>query len=174
MTTGDSARSSAFPAPATAAPASTDAGSPPADAAGGDSTDAAVRDHIVAEHNALRDILARVETTTDLHDLLALLSGLERLLIAHFATEEADKGFERLLGRRAPHLLGGLDAVLGEHCEILADLDRLATDARACLDGPVSEVHRRATALAARLHAHEEKETALLVGVMYDDLGNAS
>ena len=178
MTTGEFARSSAFSAPATTAPTSTAAtDSPPAPASPGatGTPDApGVRDQIVAEHQALREVLARVETAPDLDDLLALLAELQRLLISHFATEEADEGFERLLGRRAPHLLGGLDAVLSKHCEILADLNRLAGNARACLDGPVAEVRQQAAALAARLHAHEEKETELLVGAMYDDLGIAS
>ena len=166
MTTGDPARSSAHSAPATAAPASKDTASPPADAAGGDSTDAAVRDHIVAEHNALRDVLARVETTTDLHDLLALPSAPGAPADRPLRHRGGRRGVRAAAGPTRAAPAGGLDAVLGEHCEILADLDRLATE-RPRLPRRTGgfQVHRRATALAARLHAHEEKETALLVGV---------
>lgn len=133
-----------------------------------------VADKIAEEHRALRQVLARVEKATDLHRLLALLAELRRLLVPHFASEEDDEGFERLLGRRAPHLLSDLDEVLDEHGELLADVDRVAAAARACLDGPVAEVRRQAAELAARLHAHEERETALLVGAVYDDLGTPS
>jgi Hemerythrin HHE cation binding domain len=134
----------------------------------------AVHEQILAEHRALREVLVRVQTHSDLYDLLALLAELRALLVPHFATEEADEGFERLLGRRAPHLLAGLGEVLDEHGEILADVDRLTAAARACLDGPVAAVRRQAGALVARLHAHEEKETELLVGAVYDDLGTPS
>lgn len=137
-------------------------------------TAGSVHKRIVAEHLALKEILARIEAATDLPRLLALLAELRGLLVPHFATEEADEGFENLLGRRAPHLLGGLEAVLDEHAVILADLDRLAAAARACLDGPVAEVRAQAANLVARLHAHEEKETELLVGAVYDDLGTPS
>lgn len=129
---------------------------------------------IAEEHRALREILTRVETATDLPALLAALGELRALLIPHFAGEEADEGIEGLLGRRAPHLLSHLEHVLGEHAEILEDLDRVTACACACLDGPVAEALREAAALAARLHAHEEKETELLVGAVYTGLGTAS
>jgi hypothetical protein len=129
---------------------------------------------IAEEHRALGEVLARVEAATDLPALLAALGELRALLIPHFAGEEADEGFEGLLGRRAPHLLGHLEHVLGEHGEILEDLDRLTAQACACLEGPVAAVLREGAALAARLHAHEAKETELLVGAVYTDLGTAS
>jgi len=145
----------------------------PGSGAAGPVTTAAAdaRREIAAEHRQIRSLVAELETTRDLEELLPRLAGLRELLMSHFAREEAPGGLHRMVDRAAPRLAGPIQALFDEHRELLAHLDGLEERTRACLEGPVAASRGSAADLCRGLHEHEAAETELLAGALYDDIG---
>ena len=136
--------------------------------------DQAWEETIEQDHHAIKEILARLEATTDLHILLPILEELRLSLVAHFAREEAPEGMHEIIADMAPNTVASLQNILGEHQVFLDQLDSVIERGRACLKGPLAEVLHDATALSESLHDHEERETALFTDAVFTDLGRSS
>jgi hypothetical protein len=126
------------------------------------------------DHRALQVVLGRVEGTRDLNLLIPLLEELHRLLQGHFSREEAPDGPYRTIEEAAPHHLGRLQDLVEEHRAFLAQIRELEGKIRACLDGPVAEIHVAVRGLCDRLQQHEADETGLFMDALYTDLGESS
>ncbi len=126
------------------------------------------------DHYAIKKILRRLETTTDLHHLVPILDELHTCLLEHFAREEAPAGLHELIASMAPDTVATLQNVLGEHQGFLERLDRLRTKAQKCLEGPIAAVLRDTGVLSESLHAHETRETRLFADAVFTDLGRSS
>jgi hypothetical protein len=125
-----------------------------------------------AAHRRIRDLTSRIENVRDLPELLGHLREYRSVLMPHFLDEEGVDGLYEMIRRMSPRQLGLADALLKEHGALLAEIDRVAERARACLAGPVAAVLDEARALARRVGAHEAREDALLLDTMYTDLGH--
>ncbi len=130
-----------------------------------------VADAILEEHRRIREMAERIEASRDLHQLLDGLTEFRALLEQHFLTEEAPDGFYDSVRMAAPRNLMKIDKLKAEHETFLANLDRVRHRIRACLDGPLAEIFRDAGALAQALRDHEGREDALLIDIIYTDLG---
>jgi hypothetical protein len=126
------------------------------------------------DHRALQVVLGRVEGTRDLNLLVPLLEELHRLLQGHFSREEAPDGPYNTIEEAAPHHLGRLQELVGEHRAFLANVRELEGKVRACLDGPVAEIHDAVRHLCDRLQQHEADETSLFMDALYTDLGESN
>ncbi len=126
---------------------------------------------IEQDHDAIKEILARIEATSDLHVLLPLFERLRVELLEHFEREEAPEGEHDIITNMAPNTVASLQNVLGEHPVFIERLDSLIERARACLEGPLAEILRDAVALLESLHDHEAREMALFNDAVFSDLG---
>jgi len=132
---------------------------------------AAARREIAEEHRTLRTLVERLEATADPEALHRRLDELRGLLALHFAREEAPDGLHRAIDGSAPHRTVSVQGLFEEHREYLAELARLAEEARALVAGPVAALREGVAELCRKLHEHEAAETELLSGALYDDLG---
>jgi hemerythrin len=130
-----------------------------------------VADAILEEHRKIREMSGRIEASRDLDELLQCLVEFRALLEQHFLTEEAPDGFYETVRIAAPRNLMTVDKMKAEHATFLSDIDRVRQRIRACLDGPMKEIFRDAGALARALRDHEGREDALLMDIIYTDLG---
>ncbi|HEY6099192.1 MAG TPA: hemerythrin domain-containing protein, partial [Anaeromyxobacter sp.] len=112
------------------------------------------------DHDRLEAVIGRLETATDANALSASLDELVRMLTEHFAHEEHSKGFYGLLGARSPEHRQELARMAEEHREILGALKGLVESAKGANGSP--DVRRRSGELAARVLAHEARETTLV------------
>ncbi len=96
---------------------------------------------IEQDHDAIKEILARLEATSDLHALLPLLEQLRVELLEHFEREEAPEGDYDLIANMAPDTVASLQNILGEHEHFLVRLDGLIERLRALVKGPLAECH---------------------------------
>jgi len=142
-------------------------------AAAGPVAQAVSGDQIHEEHRHLRELLERIGATRELEPLLVLLGELSGALEVHFEHEEAPGGLHDVIDASAPHLLERVDVLFDEHRRCLEELERLRSEARATLDGPVAEVRRGVEALCQMLHEHEAAETEILSESLYDELGGS-
>jgi hypothetical protein len=131
----------------------------------------AVHHRIADEHAALRRALDLLEGTRDLERLLPQLASLRRLLVEHFAGEEAADGLHAAVGEAAPSLFPALDHLFEEHRHLIEDLDALIDRATRLAAGPLAEVLAAVAGLAGRLRHHEERENSLLGDSLYTELG---
>lgn len=129
---------------------------------------------IEQEHRMLREILGRLVAADEIAHIHPLLAELRALLVSHFAREEAEDGFYRVVEESGPHLLTQVQVVLDEHPVFLADVDRLLGDVDACVKGPVAKIRKGIESLAEDLHSHEAKENELMGDAFYTDLGGGS
>jgi hypothetical protein len=128
-------------------------------------------DHIVAEHQQIRQLAAALETATQLEDLLGRLRTFRTTIVPHFLAEESPDGLYDMISSLSPRQLSRVAQLKDEHHALLADIDRVAQHAQDCLAGPVAGVLAEASALARRIRKHEATENALLLDTMYLDLG---
>jgi iron-sulfur cluster repair protein YtfE (RIC family) len=126
---------------------------------------------IMAEHELLKEALARLEVTRDVAVLAELLAELADLLDVHFAREERMDGIVRDVGTHAPHRVDALSAVLAEHNELRRAVSALVESARACLAGPIAALYAGVEALREALHSHEARENEIFLDAMYTDYG---
>jgi hypothetical protein len=106
--------------------------------------------------------------------MIPLLDELHRLLQGHFSREEAPDGPYNTIEEAAPHHLGRLQELVEEHRAFLSGIKELEGKVRACLDGPVAEIHGAVATLCDRLQQHETDETSLFMDALYTDLGESS
>lgn len=126
----------------------------------------------LAEHRRIRDLVRQMENTRDLPELLRHLQEFRWLLAAHFLGEEAADGLYDVIRRMSPRQLARVDELEKEHRVFLAEIDRVAERARACLAGPVAAVLAEARALGRSVREHEAREDNLLLDTLYIDLGH--
>ncbi len=126
---------------------------------------------IERDHHAIKEIVGRMESTTDLHRLLPILEELRAALVDHFAHEEAPDGLHELIASMSPETVATLQNVLCEHQDFLRRLDGLIECVQACLAGPLADVLEGAASLAASLRDHEARETVLFTDAVFTDLG---
>jgi hypothetical protein len=124
------------------------------------------------EHRRIKQLLGRLDKTSDLRLMVPLLQELRILLVEHFEQEEAADGFPMMIADPAPHHARILDQLFQEHKTILVNLDDLIEKALFCLDGPLAQVRHGVSDLCGQLRAHEATETELLTDTVYTDLGS--
>jgi len=125
----------------------------------------------IEEHRKIRELTERLGHAQSLVDLLRRLQELRLLMVPHFTDEEAQGGFFDVVRTQASRHLGAVRRLEREHEVLLAELDKLAEGARACLAGPVAEVLRQAREFARRTQEHEARENELLIDALYVDVG---
>lgn len=129
---------------------------------------------IAEEHKALGDSVARLEKTTDPHQILPRLEKLKSQLEHHFESEEGSDGVRDDIESHAPYLLPSLQKIFEEHREFLAEIDALKAKTEALVEGPVAEVLHDTVGLMRRLRDHEARESELLSDVYYTDYGTGA
>ena len=129
-------------------------------------------EQLLVEHRRIRDLTRRIENSRDLPELLRRLQEFRSLLVPHFLGEEAPDGFYDTIRRMSPRQLARVDQLEKEHPAFLAEIDRVAERARACLAGPVAAVLAEARTLVHRMSEHEACEDDLLIETIYVDLGH--
>jgi Hemerythrin HHE cation binding domain len=130
------------------------------------------RADIETQHRELREMVAAIEATGELMQLVPLLEALRTQLQAHFAGEErADGGLVEAVGASAPRHLRRLDELLGEHARLLEAVDELIARGRTLVNGAVRDLVRDTRAVSRQLERHEARETELLTDAIYADIG---
>lgn len=145
--------------------------SPSAGKGAGSAGTRAARQRIDEEHRRLGELLAALESTTDLAALAPRLAGLRELLVAHFASEEGPEGMHDIVAEGAAHRLPNVQHLFEEHRAILLRLDHLRDETSACFEGPVRRVLAGVAELAGTLRRHEADEEDLFSEAFYSDLG---
>ncbi len=138
------------------------------------SIDKAWEASIEQDHHEIKEILERLDATTDPQVTLPLLEELRGALLEHFEREEEPDGLHEIIASMAPNTVASLQNVLGEHQDFIVRLDSLIARARACLEGPLAEIARDSAALTNSLRDHEARETALFTDAVFTDLGRSS
>lgn len=123
------------------------------------------------EHDTIRDIVDRMESTLDIEALWHEVRRLQPLLREHFESEEAADGFFATLRERLPGNFHRVDNLEHEHETLGREAAALDAACRACLEGPIADVCRKARLFAQRIRAHEAQETELLGDAFLNDLG---
>lgn len=144
-------------------------------------------EHVLREHNELREMLdelreflgrPRPETEDEeSHGWAVALSGrlvgLHDKLSSHFRHEE-QVGVLDELTRRKPRASKRIEALKGEHREILDGVRGLVADTLSYSEGTAPEdprLRQRLTTLLDSLTDHERVETELIQRLEYRDLG---
>ncbi len=132
------------------------------------------RASIEEDHDAIKEVLGRMQTITDPQVLLPVLNELRGALSEHFAREEEPEGMHEIVASMAPNSVASLQNILAEHEVFTQRLDRLIEETRACVEGPQAGILRETAELTESLHDHEERETALFTDAVFTDLGRSS
>ncbi len=126
------------------------------------------------DHDAIKEVLGRMQTVTDPKDLLPVLEELRGALSEHFKREEEPDGLHEIVASMAPNSVASLQNVLAEHEVFTERLDRLIEQTRACVEGPQAGILRETSELTESLRDHEARETALFTDAVFTDLGRSS
>jgi hemerythrin-like domain-containing protein len=135
-------------------------------------------DGIVDEHRRLHVHLDAVEAALSgagppeaapVAGLASALAELAPFLRAHFAREEEEGLFDRVLAAW-PHAAAACECLLDEHTALVARLERLRAEAE---EGPatgesLATLRARARSFLEDLGRHEELENELIVGALDD------
>jgi hypothetical protein len=116
---------------------------------------------LALDHRRVDELVARLRSTSDLGDLVAVLEELGDVLVAHFAHEESPGGIYEVMGVANPAVRTPLGDLLGEHYTLLTDIRSLARRGREILECNHVDLHAEARSLADRLVAHETKEDSI-------------
>jgi iron-sulfur cluster repair protein YtfE (RIC family) len=140
-------------------------------------TQSAAVEHVMHEHDALRDKVRRIhsvlaEPTPAQAEIDMLLREFSDMLIVHFANEE-DQGFFTEVTSRAPRLSRQADRLCVEHRDMLHDAEELCRFATA---GSPSmpwwrELSERCHEFNKRLMHHESEENKLLQEANQAEIG---
>jgi hypothetical protein len=140
-------------------------------------------DHLVAEHRRLHGVLRHLrkslvyavgpDEAPSFADTVRILVSLRDELARHFAQEEAGGCLDEAVSHR-PQLSSEARRIEAEHPELLAEIDRLISQARQIEPTPVNQfaLQREFERLFDRISAHEKSETELLrqgFGTNFDD-----
>jgi hypothetical protein len=130
-------------------------------------------DHLIAEHRRLHALLRQMrqaiargvepDERPSFDEVARVLARLRQELVHHFAEEE-DGGCLDEAVSRCPRLAGEAKRIESEHPQILAEIDRLAAQAR---ELPPTYIHQLAIQrefdrLCQELCAHEKAENTLI------------
>ena len=142
-----------------------------------DASDSNIFGRIDAEHQELRDLLARIHRTlandqSSVEEVTKLLRTLCDDLRAHFRNEE-EQGFFSQITDHAPRLTSHADSLCGEHLEMLLDAEALAKQSEM---GDGTDRWRQALSeafhsLSKQLMHHESEENQLLQQAYSEDIG---
>ncbi len=121
---------------------------------------AEIAEALDADHDQLRELLGRLQETTDRAALTETLEELTHALREHFLQEEHAKGLYGLLAARPRQHPSGIAGLVTEHKEILLDLGHLVALCRE-RPAPTQELVRVASEISQRLHDHERREMEL-------------
>lgn len=135
------------------------------------SSPADTREQILSEHQQIRELVGRIEDTTDLAEIVSGLQQLQPLFESHFAREEALDGLHSDIRARAPQHRQAIDRLEQDHRELLADVAELQAQAQACLQGPIREIEALRSRFLLKLREHEARESGLFVDAIWTDLG---
>jgi hypothetical protein len=113
------------------------------------------------EHRELRGLVARLREARDVGELLPALELLHPALSAHFAHEEFPGGLYEAMGALGAAHSSAVRELVDDHYLFLAAVRGLTAAVRHHREGPIDDLLRQAAALATRLRAHEDKESAL-------------
>jgi hypothetical protein len=120
----------------------------------------------------MRDIVRWIQETQDLDELWQRIREFRALLHQRFATEEAPGGFYDDVRAAAPCRPVAIQALRDEHATLLANADGVALRIRACLETTVAELVDDAHRLVRGVRDHEARENAVLMDIVYTDLGH--
>lgn len=129
------------------------------------------KDAVLAEHRALREILARMREAEKREDLVARLLEFRSATRQHFDGEEAPGGFYENVILSAPRHQAALEDLREEHGRFLMEAERLTLTARECPDEELDRLRTDVRSLVERLDDHEARENEILLEVMNTDLG---
>lgn len=148
-----------------------------------DRTDPVIMGHILSEHRELFEQLSTLRTmlATEsppgcerLRELVRAIATLRRHLADHFRQEETG-GFLEEAVARMPRLGSAASDVLGQHPQLLGELDAIVArfgdaDVAPCADAWL-EVHRAFEGFMRRMQEHERAENAVVQQGYNEDLG---
>lgn len=120
-------------------------------------------EQIHEEHGGIKTLLTRLEGAGSVQELLGTVEVLRSTLTGHFAFEESDDGMASVVRDNAPERMDELEALFEEHGALSKALD--------ALEALTHDLVKSRDAFVARVRKHEEKESDLLSGALYDDLG---
>ena len=129
------------------------------------------RQDIDREHQTIRDLVHRMDSTLDIEMLWNEVRRLQPLLREHFDSEESAGGFFATVRERLPGNFHRVDNLQHEHDAFARELAALDAACRVCLEGPIADVCRKARLFAQRIRAHEDQEIELLGDAFLTDLG---
>jgi iron-sulfur cluster repair protein YtfE (RIC family) len=148
-----------------------------------DRPDPVIMGHILAEHRELFEQLTALRTmlATEsppgcerLRELVRAIATLRVHLADHFRQEEMG-GFLEEAVARMPRLGSAATDVLGQHPQLLADLDALVAQFGNVDDAPCAEAWRQThlafEAFMRHMQAHERAENAVVQQGYNEDLG---
>jgi hypothetical protein len=149
--------------------------------AGIDRTDPVILGHILAQHRELFDQITTIRGclaapweagATAAGEAAAALRSLREHLAGHFRQEECGGFLEESIARM-PRLSRAMQAVIGEHPGLLAELDGLIETVGVADISPLAwgQAARDFEAFAAHLLAHERNEHAVVQEGYNEDLG---
>jgi len=144
-------------------------------------------DEVLEEHKRLRVMVAEIRQVltrprpdagepgahTWASDLSVRLIKLHDELFRHFRFEESVGLVEDVIERH-PRALARLEAIVGQHPEMLRVLRSIMTDALTYSEGRLPEdpkLRQRTLTLLDDLHKHEQEETDLFQRLEYRDQG---
>ncbi len=146
-------------------------------------SDPAILGHLLAEHRELFQQLSnlRAALATEsppgcdrVREVVSAIGGLRSHLADHFHQEETG-GFLEESVARMPRLGAAATEVLGQHPQLLADLDALVARFGDARTAPCAEEWRGVRgafeAFMARMQAHERAENAVVQQGYNEDLG---
>jgi len=121
-----------------------------------------VRRAIEEDHLRLEELTHRVSGASDPAALGAALGELSKTLQEHFAHEEHAKGLYGILGARDPSRAAEIAGLVEEHQEILRLISGLVDRTQQPAALTAGDLGSLASALAARIVAHESRELRLV------------
>jgi hypothetical protein len=141
------------------------------------STQSATIEHILQEHNALREKLQRIhsvlaEPEPAQEEIENLLHDFLSTLMVHFANEEGD-GFFAEITAHAPRLAAKSGKLCTEHRQLLHEAGELCRFAAAGSPSMVwwRELKCRTQDFCDRMRQHEREENGLLQEAHQTDIG---
>lgn len=148
-----------------------------------DRPDPVILGHLLSEHrelfqqlSALRAMLAAESPPgcERLREIVQAVAALRGHLADHFRAEESG-GFIEEAVARMPRLGSAATEVLGQHRDLLADLDRMVDRFADVGEAPCTEawrgMHEAFDAFMRRMQAHERAENAVVQQGYNEDLG---
>lgn len=130
-------------------------------------------DEVLDQHRTVRRLVDELRCSSDLRQVMSALDGLRAFLADHFRVEAEPQGFYDTILQSAPWFEGRANRLVADHAAIEAEIEAVREQARALLEGPVSQVFARVDALGRRIGDHEADENQLLSDALYEEVGGS-